>query len=103
MQSLTPNEKLCLQWAAAGKTSFEAGTIMSISPRTVDYHIQNACGKLGVHSRQAAVVIAMELGMFPNIRKLLPKLPALNEGVDPEPVRAKTRRSGSAAGRRRRQ
>lgn len=90
MLSLTPKEKHCLQWAAAGKTSFEAGAIMSISPRTVDYHIYNACGKLGVHSRQAAVVVAVELGMFPNIRKLLPKLPVI-EDADPGPARGKTR------------
>lgn len=76
MLSLTPKEKACLQWAAAGKTSYEAGAILRISPRTVDYHIYNACLKLGVHSRQAAVVMAVELGLFPNIRKLLPKFPA---------------------------
>lgn len=82
MQSLTPKEKRCLQWAAAGKTSFEAGAILSISPRTVDYHINNVCGKFGVHSRQAAISIALELGMFPNIRSLLPKLPVLDETSD---------------------
>ncbi len=75
MLLLTQKEKACLKWAAAGKTSYEAGTILSISPRTVDYHIHNACLKLGVNSRQMAVVVAIELGLFPNIRKLLPKLP----------------------------
>ena len=75
MLLLTPKESVCLEWAAAGKNSYEAGTILIISPRTVDYHIHNACLKLGVHSRQAAVVIAMELGLFPNIRERLPKLP----------------------------
>lgn len=103
MFSLTPNEKRCLQWAAAGKTSFEAGAIMSISPRTVDYHIHNACAKMGVHSRQVAIAIAIELGMFPNIRKLLPKLPLLSGAADPEQARAKIRRSGRGARRRRRQ
>lgn len=91
MLSLTPNEKLCLQWAAVGKTSFEAGAIMSISPRTVDYHIYNACVKMGVHSRQAACVIAVELGLFPNLRNLLPKLPAPTGGADRGQARVKTR------------
>ena len=91
MPSLTSKERLCLQWVAAGKTSYEVGVITSISPRTVDYHIYNACAKLGVHNRQAAVAVAIELGLFPNIRQLLPKLPAFNEDADPVPVRAKTR------------
>lgn len=91
MLLLTSKEKSCLQWAAAGKTSFEAGAILRISPRTVDYHIYNACLKLGVHSRQAAVVIAVELGMFPNIRTLLPELPSSDQDADPEPAHAKTR------------
>lgn len=93
MLQLTPNEKLCLQWAAAGKTSFEIGAILSISPRTVDYHISNVCHKLGVHSRQAAVVVAVELGLLPNIRDFLPTPPDLHEDLvaalngksDPEP------------------
>lgn len=90
MLLLTSKEKTCLQWAAAGKTSFEAGAILRISPRTVDYHIQNACHKLGVHSRQLAVVAAIELGLFPNIRKLLPELPRSEQDADPEPVHVKT-------------
>lgn len=90
MLLLTSKEKSCLQWAAAGKTSFEAGAILRISPRTVDYHIYNACLKLGVHSRQAAVVIAVELGMFPNIRRLLPELPSPDQDADPEPAPVKT-------------
>lgn len=90
MLSLTPQEKKCLKWAAAGKTSYEAGTILSISPRTVDYHIYNACVKLGVHSRQAAVVMAVELGLFPNIRNFLPKLPTPDEAADPAPAHAET-------------
>lgn len=91
MLSLTPKEKLCLQWAAVGKTSYEVGAILSMSPRTVDYHIHNVCLKLGVHSRQAAAVLAVEFGLFPNIRQLLPKLPATNSDEAPEPIRAKTR------------
>lgn len=91
MLLLSPKETTCLQWAAAGKTSYEAGAILSVSPRTVDYHINNACLKLGVHSRQAAIAIAIEFGLFPNIRKILPKLPAMNQDAILEPARARTR------------
>lgn len=90
MLLLTLKEKSCLKWAAAGKTSYETGAILHISPRTVDYHIHNACLKLGVHSRQAAVVVAIELGLFPNIRQLLPKLPAMAPDAAQGPARAKT-------------
>lgn len=90
MTPLSQQEKICLKWAAAGKTSFEVGTILSISPRTVDHHIYNACLKLGVHTRQAGVVMAMELGLFPNIRQLLPRLPNVKPDADQVPAHAKT-------------
>lgn len=77
MAPLTMREKTCLQWAAAGKTSYETGIILCISSRTVDFHIFNACAKLGVHSRQAAIAIALELRLLPDIRQLLPNLPAV--------------------------
>ncbi len=73
--SLTPTETQCLMWVAAGKTSYGTGTIMDISPRTVDYHIYNVCLKLGVHNRQAAVSMAHQLNLLPDIKKHLPELP----------------------------
>ena len=48
---------------------------MDISPRTVDYHIYNVCLKLGVHNRQAAVSMAHQLNLLPDIKKHLPELP----------------------------
>lgn len=75
MLALTPREITCLKWAAAGKTSIETGMILQISNRTVDYHIQNACNKLGVSNRQAAIATAVRMGMLPNLHKLLPKIP----------------------------
>lgn len=88
MDRLTKREKSCLMWAAAGKTSYETGVILQIARRTVDYHIYNACTKLGVHSRQAAVVIAVELGLFPDIRTLLPQLPRRTADAGPAQVHA---------------
>ena len=42
-------------WVADGKTDFEVGKILSISPRTVRFHIRNAKTKLGVATRIQAV------------------------------------------------
>jgi DNA-binding CsgD family transcriptional regulator len=52
---LSPRESECLHWVADGKTDFEVGKILSISPRTVRFHIKNAKEKLGVATRIQAV------------------------------------------------
>lgn len=53
---LSPREGECLRWVADGKTDIEVGQILSISPRTVRFHINNAKAKLGVATRIQAVV-----------------------------------------------
>jgi LuxR family quorum sensing-dependent transcriptional regulator len=57
---LSPREVECLSWAAAGKTDGEIGRILSISPRTTRFHIENAKKKLGVATRVQAVAEAMK-------------------------------------------
>jgi DNA-binding CsgD family transcriptional regulator len=52
---LSPREGECLRWVADGKTDFEVGKILGISPRTVRFHIRNAKTKLGVATRIQAV------------------------------------------------
>ena len=52
---LSPRESECLHWVSSGKTDFEVGRILSISPRTVRFHINNAKTKLGVTTRIQAV------------------------------------------------
>jgi DNA-binding CsgD family transcriptional regulator len=52
---LSPRESECLHWVSAGKTDSEVGGILSISPRTVRFHINNAKVKLGVTTRIQAV------------------------------------------------
>lgn len=52
---LSRREAECLRWVADGKTDFEVGKILSISPRTVRFHIRNAKAKLGVATRIQAV------------------------------------------------
>ncbi|HLU01011.1 MAG TPA: helix-turn-helix transcriptional regulator [Burkholderiaceae bacterium] len=64
MKSLTSQELLCLKWVSMGKTSWETGRILGLAERTINYHVHNACRKLGVSSRQAAVTVAMRTGML---------------------------------------
>lgn len=61
---LTARERDCLQWAAAGKTSWEIGQILHITERTANFHIGNAIAKLGCHSRQHAIVKALAQGLI---------------------------------------
>lgn len=61
---LTPREVEILKWTMQGKSSWEAGTILGISERTVNFHVLNACGKLGVSSKHQAVLKAMQMGVL---------------------------------------
>ncbi|WP_020203758.1 autoinducer binding domain-containing protein [Cupriavidus sp. WS] len=56
---LTPREKVCLQWAGLGKTSWEILQILSIAERTVVFHIGNATRKLRATNHRQAVVRAV--------------------------------------------
>src|SRR5690554_5653382 len=71
MAQLTDRELCCLQWAALGKTSWEMGVILGLTERTVNFHIHNACRKLGVHGRQAAITAALHAGMLPSLSEPL--------------------------------
>jgi LuxR family transcriptional regulator of spore coat protein len=64
MKPLTDRELSCLQWAAQGKTSWEVGRILGLTERTINFHIHNACKKLGVHGRQAAITAALQAGLL---------------------------------------
>jgi DNA-binding NarL/FixJ family response regulator len=56
--ALNDRELECLTLSARGKTSPEIATILSLSKRTVNFHIENACRKLNVSTRTEAVVKA---------------------------------------------
>jgi DNA-binding CsgD family transcriptional regulator len=53
-----------LSWAEAGKSARDIGQILGISQRTVEKHLEQACGVLGVRTRIQAVVRARQLGLF---------------------------------------
>ena len=61
---LTKREREVLQWTAAGKTAWEIGAILHISERTVNFHLQNLMGKLGVHNKTHAAAKAMTFGLI---------------------------------------
>jgi len=56
---LSEREIETLTWSARGKTSDEIATILGLSKRTVDFHIDNARSKLGVATRTQAVMKAV--------------------------------------------
>jgi len=57
---LTPREAEVLGWLAQGKTNAEIGTILGARPRTVGKHVERILAKLGVETRTAAAVRALE-------------------------------------------
>ena len=52
---LTKRQKEIMEWTAEGKTSAETATILGISPRTVEKHLEAIFQRLGVENRVAAV------------------------------------------------
>lgn len=56
---LTPREAEVLAWVAEGKTSGEIATILSLSRRTIEKHLERVFVKLGVETRTAAAAIAL--------------------------------------------
>ena len=60
--ALSPRERECLAWAAAGKSDREIGAILSISERTAYAHIERVRRKYGVANRQQAIVFGLKSG-----------------------------------------
>ncbi len=55
---LNDREVEVLTWVARGKTSAEIAQIIGLTKRTIDFHIDNARGKLGAATRSEAVIKA---------------------------------------------
>jgi DNA-binding NarL/FixJ family response regulator len=58
---LTPREAEVLLWVAQGKTNAEIGIILDMAEATVKRHLTNMFEKLGLGSRNAAMLNALEL------------------------------------------
>ena len=61
---LTDREVEVLRKMAAGLSNREVGELLSISPRTAEHHVQHVYAKIGVSSRAAAALFAMEHGLL---------------------------------------
>ncbi|NOZ54923.1 MAG: helix-turn-helix transcriptional regulator [Gammaproteobacteria bacterium] len=57
--NLTDREIEILRWLMEGKSSWDVGKILSISERTVKYHVNNICVKLNAVNRTHAVAKAI--------------------------------------------
>ena len=57
---LTDREVEVLRLVARGHTNREVARLLVVSPKTVGRHVENVYGKIGVSSRAAAAVFAME-------------------------------------------
>jgi len=62
--ALTAREREVLCWTAEGKTACEIGLILSISERTVTFHINNVLVKLRATNKVQAVVKAVSAGLI---------------------------------------
>jgi len=56
---LTTREAEVLNWLAQGKSNRDIGAILSLSPRTVNKHLEQIFAKLEVENRTAAAVVAI--------------------------------------------
>jgi DNA-binding NarL/FixJ family response regulator len=57
---LTPKEAETLLWVAQGKSNRDVATILSVTEATVKKHLEHIFEKLGVESRGAATLLAIE-------------------------------------------
>jgi DNA-binding NarL/FixJ family response regulator len=58
---LSPREVEVLKWLSEGKTNKEIATVLELSPRTVQKHLEHIYQKLGVETRTAAAARAYEI------------------------------------------
>jgi len=63
IEPLTAREREVLSRVAAGLTNKQIAAGLGISDRTVQYHLGNVLGKLGVASRTEAAVLAIQHGL----------------------------------------
>lgn len=61
---LTEREIEVLRWSKDGKSYAEIAEILSISRKTVEFHMRNAMAKVGAHNKISAVVMAIHRGLI---------------------------------------
>ncbi len=60
---LSPRERDVIRWTADGKSAYEAGCILSISERTVNFHLSNVMRKVDAVNKTQAAVKVFSLGL----------------------------------------
>ena len=68
---LTLRETEVMHWLARGKTDADIAALLSISPRTVQKHLEHVYVKLGVETRTAAVMRALAISERSMLREPL--------------------------------
>lgn len=61
---LTDKERNCLVWVCGGKSAWETATILGVSQRTVEFHLNNATRKLDASNKIHAAFIAVRRGLL---------------------------------------
>lgn len=61
---ITPQELECLRWSMDGRSATDVGALMNITPRTVNFHLQNVMRKLNVTSKLQAVLKCVDAGLI---------------------------------------
>lgn len=62
--ALTERELEVLRWCKCGKSYSDIAEILSISKKTVEFHLRNAMNKLGANNKISAVVLAIHGGFI---------------------------------------
>jgi DNA-binding CsgD family transcriptional regulator len=61
---LSPREREVLRWIKEGKTTSEISSILTISERTVKFHVRDILRKVHASTRAQAVAISLEKGLI---------------------------------------
>ena len=64
LAELSDREKECLFWASEGKTSWEIATILGISERTVNFHLNQVTNKTDSKNRNQAIAKSISSGII---------------------------------------
>ncbi|QFI56327.1 helix-turn-helix transcriptional regulator [Aeromonas simiae] len=62
--SLSGRERECLYWASEGKTSWEIATILGITERTVNFHLNQVTTKTDSRNRNQAIAKTISSGLI---------------------------------------
>jgi DNA-binding CsgD family transcriptional regulator len=62
LAALSDRERQILRMLSEGLRNDDIAELLSISPQTVQTHVRNVLGKLGVHSKLEAVAFAVRNG-----------------------------------------